>query len=504
MKIRFSTGKLSKLAGITALTCASMGMGLPAIAQNSVSNPQGTINLIKAPKTPFSGRIFFMNDWDGGDEDNQNTAEELARGSKISENITVLSYMPDVVPRKVEVRNLVRDARVLADASQRGPIAIAMGGHSNHMLAWLTKLPRSEYRYSNIFIVSHSNWNEMDGAAGYNANANPCSNRVAPGPCDGPIADTYGEALRRGLYPNLARIADLGVTIWEIPRTDNPNGRWGDGAWGGRVDKPEGGFEAIKAYDLSDLGLVHYLKTGIRTAYRYQRNSFVSVGQRKPKTTDAINNPDPGNPGNPGNPGSDADYMERNGLVIMELENTDSALDLWTKKTDISGFSGSGYLEFQGRWIRPIVPRSSLSYSFKVQRSGLYYLHMRAASQSIVENGVRRTDTGNDAFIRLEGDFDQGPNVGPNNGDDAPLSALTTDTKFFAGSDRQFVWASGARLDLGGKGNKRVAVYRLKAGETYRFVISGRSKDFRADRVVFRHESVSVSAAQNLNLPETR
>lgn len=79
-------------------------------------------------------------------------------------------------------------------------------------------------------LVSHSNWNELDGRAGYEANRKPG---------DPELADTHGAPLRRGLYVNLARI--------------------------------------------SDLGLVHYLKTGIIQATREQRNEFVSDVARKPE-----------------------------------------------------------------------------------------------------------------------------------------------------------------------------------------------------------------------------
>ncbi|MEM7479265.1 MAG: hypothetical protein AAF483_30135, partial [Planctomycetota bacterium] len=190
------------------------------------------------------------------------------QNSRIKQGITVLSDLPGKKPRKVNVDNLVKDVRVLADASKQGPIAIAMGAHSRHVLAWLTKLSPSEYDYANISIVSHSNWNELDGRKGYEENKKPE---------DPPLQDTHGSDLRRGLYPNLAKISDLGVMILEIPRTDS-----GPGGWGGSVSKPDGGTAGIKALDISDLGLVHYLKTGVVEATRQQRNQFVSESQRKP------------------------------------------------------------------------------------------------------------------------------------------------------------------------------------------------------------------------------
>ena len=221
------------------------------------------------PLYAVGSRIFLINDWDGGDADNQNVAAELNRNSRIKRDVTILSDLPDRNPRKVDIDDLVTDVQVFADASRAGKIALAMGAHSRHALAWLTSLPRSAYDYYNIVLVTHSNWNELDGRRGYDAN------RI---PGDPPLIDTHGESLRRGLYPNLARISDLGVKILEIPRTD-----FGPGGWGGRVTAADGGTTEVKALDISDLGLAHYLKTGIVEATRLQRNQFVSNSMKKPE-----------------------------------------------------------------------------------------------------------------------------------------------------------------------------------------------------------------------------
>lgn len=235
----------------------------------AIEGPDGMIDLIPAPPEKFDGRVFLINDWDGGDVDNQNVAEELNRNSKIKRDVTLLSDLPDRNPRKVDIDDLVKEVQVLADASKEGKVALAMGAHSRHALAWLTKLPETAYNYDNIVLVTHSNWNELDGRKGYDAN------RI---PGDPPLIDTHGESLRRGLYPNLARIGDLGVKILEIPRTD-----FGPGGWGGRVATAGGGVTEVKALDISDLGLVHYLKTGIVEATLYQRNQFVSNPMKKPE-----------------------------------------------------------------------------------------------------------------------------------------------------------------------------------------------------------------------------
>lgn len=227
------------------------------------------LHLRVASPEKFEGRIFFLNDWAGGDKDNQNAAIELNRNSKIKEGVTVLSDIPGRVPKKVKVADLVLDAALLAKSSREGKIAIAMGAHSRHALAWLTALPAESYNFKNIILVTHSNWNELDGRAGYDANKKPG---------DPALADTHGTPLRRGLYANLSRISDLGVTILEIPRTDS-----GPGGWGDRIGKGDFDAEKTKPYDISDLGLVRYVKTGVVSATREQRNAFVSPEAQKPE-----------------------------------------------------------------------------------------------------------------------------------------------------------------------------------------------------------------------------
>ncbi|MEM9657047.1 MAG: hypothetical protein AAF961_01680 [Planctomycetota bacterium] len=198
-------------------------------------------------------------------------------------------------------------------------------------------------------------------------------------------------------------------------------------------------------------------------------------------------------------------YQQVDGLVVMEAENTQTAdRGLWLEKTDVSGFSGSAYLEFDGNSALNGPPNSPLSYTFTVNQSGLHYLHMHVARETVTINSEVRTDVANDAYVRLDGNYGAGPNAGNSHGDDAPLSALRADTKFFGGNDNQFVWATGNRLDLGGDTNKRVAVYDLTAGETYTFTMSGRSRFFKVDRIVFRHESVATSSAHDLTKTETR
>jgi hypothetical protein len=198
-------------------------------------------------------------------------------------------------------------------------------------------------------------------------------------------------------------------------------------------------------------------------------------------------------------PSGDTYYNESGGLVVMEAENTPSDLDLWVDETTVlnNAYTGDSYIEFTGNNMATGPATSPLEYTFKINTAGYYMIHLRGARETI--DG--RTDVANDCYIRVEGDFEAGPNAEA--GTDATLEELKSDIKFFVYSlnDLEFTWSSGYRLDLGDV--KVRAIYNFKAGETYKLVVSGRSKFFRLDRIVFRKTSVAVDTAQDTALGES-
>ncbi len=203
-------------------------------------------------------------------------------------------------------------------------------------------------------------------------------------------------------------------------------------------------------------------------------------------------------------------YNESGGLVVIEMEDTSSPLGHWQEQSSLSGHSGDGYLQFLGNSYLNGPAASPLEFTFKINQAGLYYLHLHCAKETHVIEGETRTDVANDCYVRVEGDYTAGPNAGDNHGDNATLSLLTRDTKYFGGATDKWKWENGqnssggaGNLDPGGHRNKRVAVYNFKAGETYKLVISGRSKAFRINRIVFRHANADKATAQNLNTPES-
>jgi hypothetical protein len=198
-------------------------------------------------------------------------------------------------------------------------------------------------------------------------------------------------------------------------------------------------------------------------------------------------------------------WQESGGLVVIEMENTDSPLDTdsahpWITETSLSGYTGSGYLQFLGNTTTSGPAKSPVEFSFKINQSGLYYLHLHCAKQ-IVDG---RTDLANDGYVRVEGDYTAGAGPYTSHGDNASLALLQNNTKYYGGAADAWKWENGqGNLDPGGHNNKRNAVYNFKAGETYKLVVSGRSKLFRINRMMFRLASVNTNNAQNLATPES-
>lgn len=173
-------------------------------------------------------------------------------------------------------------------------------------------------------------------------------------------------------------------------------------------------------------------------------------------------------------------YNESNGLVVIEMENTDSALGQWDFiETNTAGYPsgaiGAGHLEYTGPFSGS-APVSPLVYRFKINQSGRYDLRFRAHKRLLGNPG----DKNNDAFVKMSGNYTSGNSS-------VPLSALLTDTKLFGGGADN--WNIARKLD-GNGAHLQDASYNFIAGEVYTFTVSGRSTRFNLDRILFHHESV--------------
>lgn len=189
-------------------------------------------------------------------------------------------------------------------------------------------------------------------------------------------------------------------------------------------------------------------------------------------------------------------FLEKNGLLIMEAENTKSDFGKWvfsdqaiTVKDEnapdihttvqLKDHRGTGYLRFAGKW-GDASESSPLVYKFKIKNKGTYRLLIRNL-KGLNEEG----DKHNDCFIKMEGNFEVGvvdACVKDQTIEPPKVDILKHDTKFFGASNEK--WKPAGQLDAHGVSFKPWAVYNFKAGEIYTLTIKGRSSKYYIDRIL--------------------
>jgi hypothetical protein len=212
-------------------------------------------------------------------------------------------------------------------------------------------------------------------------------------------------------------------------------------------------------------------------------------GSSNPSGAGAVNGGDDGSSGGGGV--AAGTYLETGGIVVMESENTPSSLGLWAGRTDISGFTGSGHLEFTGNTEMSGKATSPLTYTFAIAKAGSYRLIIRGGKTP--PDGTP-SDQANDCYVRMDGSYTAGG--------DAPLSTLQADTKMYGAQENSWNgWTE--TLDSHSSG-KDPAIYNLLAGETYTLTVSGRSRSYTMDRIVlFETGTYALSAAKAPTIPES-
>ena len=183
-------------------------------------------------------------------------------------------------------------------------------------------------------------------------------------------------------------------------------------------------------------------------------------------------------------------FAEQNGLLIMEVE---SALpsDEWALQTRVEGSTGTGYYEWKpgDPSQRTESPGGGiLTYTFDVANTGTYRFILRsAAPHSTEHNDVWARFTNNEVVgIKSNGnsEIDLGQNswfkVYQNKGGDS------------------WNWAANT-VDH----NAHQIFALIETPGIYTLQLSGRSTQFKIDRVVLFHESVSLGVATNLESQES-
>ena len=179
-------------------------------------------------------------------------------------------------------------------------------------------------------------------------------------------------------------------------------------------------------------------------------------------------------------------YKEKDGIIMMEAENTFSPLDLWVHSSYYTGYSSNGHIEFTGGVVTGAgAPLSPLVYKFKVTNSGDYALNIRGRSRLLQDE---QPDWGNDAWFKVTGDYDVGANGPPT------ISWMNTFTKIFVGRGGNGNWGWGTNYDKNHTQPK--AIFKFKAGEIYTLTMAGRSKRFNVDRILLAKTNIPAFQAR--------
>lgn len=179
---------------------------------------------------------------------------------------------------------------------------------------------------------------------------------------------------------------------------------------------------------------------------------------------------------------ADPVYLEDNGLVVIEAERallmcTEPDKNPFEIRTELPGFTGPGYLYWNGGNRYGGVGSEILRYRIFINKPGRYELTMHVSSK-----GAERHDYNNDCWLKM---------------DDGKWY------KTFQSSTEGWRW--GGRFDHHADG-KPVAHYELSAGEHILY-LSGRSQGFHIDRIHLylpdrAKDAKLTDLAETNNLPE--
>ncbi len=181
-------------------------------------------------------------------------------------------------------------------------------------------------------------------------------------------------------------------------------------------------------------------------------------------------------------------FEEDNGLVIIETESATQVAD-WSLRTDIAGSTGSGYFEWKhGDTSMSLDNKGTgtLTYRVKITQTGTYRFLFRSAAPHTTEH--------NDSWLRFR---DNDVEAKTDAGDSFDLGQDTW-FKVFQGKGGD-EWNFAAHVE----GDPHQVYPSFTAPGEYRMELSGRSTQFKIDRLVLFHSSVSWGVATNLNTSES-
>jgi hypothetical protein len=205
-------------------------------------------------------------------------------------------------------------------------------------------------------------------------------------------------------------------------------------------------------------------------------------------TPDAGPPKDSAPPTDSGPPPACKGFVEAGGLVVMEVESAPVAAD-WTKRTSVAGYTGSGYYEWKHgdtSTKTDTAGQGILSYSVCVTKTGRYQLHIRSAAPNPTEH--------NDVWVRF-------PDTGAVKNKGAGDTSLGTGWFKVYQNTSNDTWQWKTKTTDNNAHNIFVDV---NTAQGFKVELSGRSTQFKVDRIVLRHASVTEADATKASNPESQ
>jgi hypothetical protein len=188
-----------------------------------------------------------------------------------------------------------------------------------------------------------------------------------------------------------------------------------------------------------------------------------------------------------GGGGSCTAFNEQNGLVVMEVESMPTVSD-WSLRTAVGGSTGRGYYEWRhGNSATSTIPAGTgvLTYTVKINNPGRYRLQIRSAAPHRTEH--------NDVWVR----FPEGKASGIKGTSVLNLAANWFKVYQNSGSN-SWTW------DTKTKDHDPHDIFvDFSTAGTYRVQLSGRSTQFKVDRLVLYRAGVASTTALSTSTPQS-
>ncbi|GAA4272456.1 hypothetical protein GCM10022258_17500 [Aquimarina gracilis] len=206
------------------------------------------------------------------------------------------------------------------------------------------------------------------------------------------------------------------------------------------------------------------------------------------------------NGGGNGGDGDNCDaYEEQNGLVVIEAENLNTPGN-WPKKSNVSGFTGNGYIEWIGADFFNDPGNGVITTKIKINTAGRY----KFLSRTKVGEGTNTTEA-NDVWLKFpDADDFYGQRgslrVYPKGSGKTPHPEGASGEgylKVYSAGTTNWTWST--KTSDGAENSSDIFVEFDSPG-TYTMLLSGRSKHHLIDRVTLNRTSAN---ATDLSLEET-